>query len=279
MPAHRNLYLTLTKNEKGSPASLNLNLFATSYGTVILDRTFQLVRPAGMHTAADNSDFQHSWSVIRSLLSEYLVIGFDLNRVLAFAAGWLSSSHLRIILPCIHTLDLQGKAKTTLSLGSYSYGSICAAIRLMSATFEPEPHELCQMFHALDKISPVSDIDILERRLDSKEISLICVFPSLDTFCDIPTARALVHKGAHCVLAGRFLYGSKEACRKRLREKGIYVTNEIRPNTDFVIVGDLGDYDWKPDYFGPVLTQALAIRKHTGRPCIIKEEVIRHLLK
>lgn len=279
MLANRNLYLTLTKHETGSSESLYLNLLAISYGTVILDQTYRLVRPGRMKDAADNPDFQKSWRVVRALLQNYLIVGFDLHAVLACAARWLAASHLRIILPCIHVLDLQGKAKTTLSLGSYGYGSVCAAIHLLSARFEPEPHELCRMFHALDKISPVCDLDICERRLDSQEPDMICVMPALQVFSTLEEARALVHKGAHCVLAGRFLYGPKEACRKRLREKRIYVTDEIRENTDFVIVGDLGGYGWKPDYYGPVLTQALAIRKYTGRPSIIKEEVIRLLLK
>ena len=85
-------------------------------------------------------------------------------------------------------------------------------------------------------------------------------------------APAVAFEGKSFCLTGRFVFGSKSKCNRVIEEKGGLWQAQPTPETDYLVIGALGNPNWPHSAFGEKVERVLQQRGQGGRTRIISEE-------
>ena len=77
---------------------------------------------------------------------------------------------------------------------------------------------------------------------------------------------------ARFCLTGNFVYGSAEACRSAIEERGGIVNPEVSPEANFLVVGGLGVDEWRQGGLGAEIEAAMRLREQGVPLKIIPED-------
>lgn len=79
-------------------------------------------------------------------------------------------------------------------------------------------------------------------------------------------------EGSSFCLTGRFVFGSKKKCDKVIEELGGSLQGQPTPETSYLVIGALGNPNWRHSAFGEKVEAVLNQREQGGRTRIISEE-------
>lgn len=78
--------------------------------------------------------------------------------------------------------------------------------------------------------------------------------------------------GKHFVLTGEFDFGSKSSVSEYIVSKGGIVDDNVKKNTDYVVIGSLGSQKWKMGKYGGKIKKAMEL-KDKGQSIELIEEI------
>ncbi len=73
-------------------------------------------------------------------------------------------------------------------------------------------------------------------------------------------------------LTGRFVFGSELDCEEAIVELGGRISDELSPETDFLVIGELCSPEWEHTTFGHDIEQAVELRESGAKMAIISEQ-------
>jgi hypothetical protein len=83
---------------------------------------------------------------------------------------------------------------------------------------------------------------------------------------------ALIWKGATFVFTGKFAFGTRSECQRRVTAVGGACESDVTKRTNYLVIGTFGNRDWIHTSFGRKIEKAVDYRSTSGAPCIIGEQ-------
>jgi NAD-dependent DNA ligase len=82
----------------------------------------------------------------------------------------------------------------------------------------------------------------------------------------------VIFDGKQFVMTGRFFYGTRSNCEKKVIERGGTCKSHVSMQTDYLIIGSLGSPDWIHTNYGRKIEAAMAYKQDGFDIRIVGEE-------